>query len=108
MATKALEADGKSIQRHVVVFGSSFVFTDSFLETTAFGNRDYIADLLQLTTGTDGSAVTVATQSVQTNVLDVAASRSTILILGLGVFTIGLPLLILAAGLVIFLKRRSL
>ncbi len=108
MATKALEADGKSIQRHVVVFGSSFVFTDSFLETTAFGNRDYIADLLQLTTGTDSSAVTVATQSVQTNVLDVAASRSTILILGLGVFTIGLPLLILAAGLVIFLKRRSL
>ena len=44
----------------------------------------------------------------KTNVLDVAASRSTILILGLGVFTIGLPLLILAAGLVIFLKRRSL
>jgi len=41
-------------------------------------------------------------------VVDVTASQNTITVLGLGVFTIGLPVLILAAGLVIFLKRRHL
>ncbi len=92
----------------VIVFGSSFVFTDSFIEATAFGNRDYLCDLLALTTGTDGSAVTVVTDSVETNVMDITISRGGATMLGLGVFTVGLPLVILAAGLVIFLKRRHL
>lgn len=104
MATKTVEG----VSRHVIVFGSSFVFTDSFIEATAFGNRDYIGDLLALTTGTDGSAVTVAATSVETNVMDITISRGGATVLGLGVFTVGLPLLILAVGLAIFLKRRHL
>ena len=40
--------------------------------------------------------------------MDVTCSRSTATLLGLGVFTVGLPLLILIAGLAIFLKRRHL
>lgn len=104
MATKDVEGT----PRYVIVFGSSFVFTDSFIEATAFGNRDYISDLLALTTGTDGSAVTVSDTSVETNVMDVTISRGGAMVLGLGVFTIGLPLLILVAGLGIFLKRRHL
>ena len=91
----------------MIVFGSSHVFTDRFM-TTAYGNREYLTDLLQYATDTDGSQVSILTERVQTNVLDVAASQNTIVVLGLGVFTIGLPLVILAAGLVIFLKRRHL
>lgn len=93
--------------RNLVVFGSSYMFTDSFLET-AFDNSQYITDLMKFATDTDGSRVSVYTDKVQTNVLDVTASQNTILVLGLGVFTIGLPVLILAAGLIIFLKRRHL
>ena len=63
---------------------------------------------MQYATDTDGSQVSILTERVQTSVLDVAASQNTIVVLGLGVFTIGLPLVILAAGLVIFLKRRHL
>lgn len=108
MATKNMEVNGGQSPRHVIVFGSSYVFTDSFIEATAFGNRDYICDLLAYATATDGSAVTVVQDSVQTNVMDVTMSVSTANLLGLGVFTVGLPLLILAVGLVIFLKRRHL
>ena len=43
----------------------------------------------------------------QVNVLDVTASRGTINVLGI-VFIAGIPLVILIAGLVIFLKRRHL
>lgn len=93
--------------RSLVVFGSSYMFTDTFLET-AFDNSQYIIDLMKFATDTDGSRVSVYTDKVQTNVVDVTASQNTITVLGLGVFTIGLPVLILAAGLVIFLKRRHL
>lgn len=108
ISSKNVETGEGYSQRNVVVFGSSYVFTDSFLESNYFGNRAYLSDLLKYTTGTDGSAVTVQTESVQMNTLDVTASHSTVTLLGLGVFTVGLPLLILAAGLVIFLKRRHL
>ncbi len=93
--------------RSVIVFGSSYMFTDTFLQT-AFDNSRYVTDLMKFATDTDGSEVTVMTERVQTNIVDVTASQSTITVLGLGVFTIGLPVLMLAAGLCIFLKRRHL
>lgn len=107
MSTKNVQVGGQESPRRVIVFGSSYVFTDSFLVNT-FGNGDYVRDLLQLAAGSETSAVTVESQPIQTNVLDISISRSTAVVLGLGVFTVGLPLAILAAGLVIFLKRRHL
>lgn len=108
LSTKLVQNGNSTVTRNMVVFGSSTAFTDTFLSTTAFSDRTYVSDLLKYTTGTDGSAVAVQTEKVQTNTLDVTASQSTVTFLGLGVFTIGLPVLILAAGLVIFLKRRHL
>ena len=107
ISEKRPRVDGNSTTRDVVVFGSSYVFLDSFM-TSSFGDRTYISDLIQYCTGTDDSQVTVMTHSVQTNVLDISAPSGTINLLGLGVFTIGLPLLILVIGLVVFLKRRHL
>lgn len=108
MSSQYVTIDGKNLRRSVLVFGSSFVFTDQFIEATAYGDSAYLADLLKFCTGTDGSSVSVYTETVETSVRDVAASQGTIVLLGLGVFTIGLPLVILIAGLVIFLKRRHL
>lgn len=108
IAEKRPRVDGEEARRSLVVFGSSYVFTDTFMNTTAFGDKNYVSDLLGYCTGTDGSQVSVSTQQVPTNTLDVAASVSTVNLLGLGVFTVGLPLAILIAGLVIFLKRRHL
>lgn len=107
ISEKRPRVDGESTARSVVVFGSSYVFLDDFM-TSSFSDRSYISDVLGYCTGTDDSQVTVSTNQVQTNVLDVSASASTVNLLGLGVFTIGLPLVILITGLVIFLKRRHL
>lgn len=103
-----IQKDNRVYNRDVYVFGSSHVFADSFLAASAFSNSSYITDLMKTATGTDGSNVSVYTERVQTNVRDVTASYNTIVLLGLFVFTIGLPVVILAAGLVIFLKRRHL
>ena len=99
---------GDNWRRSVIVFGTSFVFTDSFINASAYGDANYIRDLLQYATGTDGSQVSVQTKQVQTLVRDVSASQSTVVLLGLGVFTIGIPLLIVIFGLVVFLRRRHL
>lgn len=108
MADTYKSINGDNWRRSVVVFGSSFVFTDSFISAPAYGDSNYIRDLLQYATGTDGSQVTVQTKQVQTRVLDVSAPQSTVVLLGLGVFTIGIPLVIVVIGLVVFLKRRHL
>lgn len=108
ISTKSVKIDKTYKTRTVLVFGSSWVFTDTFISASAFGNKSYISELLKYATGTDGSTVSVYTQSVQTNTLDITASAGTLNMLGLGVFTIGLPLVILIAGFVIFLKRRHL
>lgn len=108
ISEKRPRIDGEESRRSLIVFGSSYVFTDTFMNTPAFGDRNYVSDLLSYCTGTDQSAVSVMTHQVPTNTLDVAASVSTINLLGLGVFTVGLPLAILIAGLVVFLKRRHL
>lgn len=108
MADTYQTIDGENWRRSVMVFGTSFVFTDSFINASAYGDSNYIRDLLQYGTGTDGSQVTVQTKQVQTRVLDVSASQSTIILLGLGVFTIGIPLVIIIIGLAVFLKRRHL
>ena len=93
--------------RSVMVFGSSHIFSDSFMET-AFDNAEYLSDLMKRATDTDGSSVSILTKNVQTNTMDVTASQNTIMMLGLGVFTIALPVLVLVLGLGIFLKRRHL
>lgn len=108
MSNTFIQKDNKIYNRDVFVFGSSHVFADSFIAAPAFGNGNYVMDLMKQATGTDGSNVSVYTERVQTNVRDVTASQNTVVVLGLFVFTIALPVLILAAGLVIFLKRRHL
>ncbi len=107
LSSKIVQVDGSSITHSMVVFGSSNVFTDTFMGTSAFGDSSYITDLLLYLTGNDGSNVSVLTERVQTNVTDVSASRGTIDMLG-WLFGAIIPVAILAVGLVIFLKRRHL
>lgn len=107
MSSSIVQFGNTMYRRSVVVFGSSTIFTDGFMET-AFSNGQYVSDLMKIATDTDGSKVSVYTERVKTNSVDVTASQNTIVMLGLGVFTIGLPVVILILGLAIFLKRRHL
>ena len=65
LSTALTQFDNDFYFRSVMVFGSSYMFTDSFLET-AFDNRTFLSDLLKYATDTDGSEVTVYTERVQT------------------------------------------
>ena len=108
IGAKFIHINNQDYRHSVVVFGSSYVFTSTFINASAYGDRQYLSDLARYCAGTDASAVTVMPTQVQTHPLDISASSSLVNLLGIGVFSVGLPLVILVAGLAIFLKRRHL
>ena len=108
LSSKDVEVNGETYARNVVVFGSSDLFTDNFMGTSAFEDSTYMNDLLLDLTDTDASAVvTVEEEEVETMQLDVSASTGTVSLLGI-LFTGGIPVVILLVGLGIYLKRRHL
>lgn len=108
LSSEDVEVNGETYARNVVVFGSSDLFTDNFMGTSAFEDSTYMNDLLLDLTDTDASAVvTVEEEEVETMQLDVSASTGTVSLLGI-LFTGGIPVVILLVGLGIYLKRRHL
>ncbi|WP_099205023.1 Gldg family protein [Scatolibacter rhodanostii] len=106
MSTKAVKKNGEYVNENVIVFSSSVAFTDNFINSSTFANKQFFTDLFSNLTGSDMSQVYIAPVTV--NQYDIAASASVMNILGFGVFTVAIPLVIIAFGLVIFLRRRHL
>lgn len=99
--------DGSIVRSNVVLYGESDSFY-YFMNNTTFGNRQYILDLFKYLTGTTDTGTGLTVNQTQTSVMDITASSAVVVILGLFIFTIGLPLVILVWGLVVFFKRRHL
>lgn len=106
LSSRYVQKQSKSVTENVVVLGSSYSIMDNYISASIFGNRNYYEDLFAQITGAESDQIYI--EQIQTSSYDVAMSSGTVLILGLGVFTIAIPLVILIAGLVIFLRRRHL
>lgn len=100
--------DAGSIQANVVMDGCSMNYTDSFLGNTTFGNKALVTDLFKMLSNTNDTRVGLTVSQTQTNTLDVTASAAVIYLVGLVFFVVILPIAVLAAGLVVFLRRRHL
>ena len=83
-------------------------FISTFLGNSTFGNKDYTLDFIKNLTGTTDTRVGLVVNQTQTNTLDISASSAVIQTVGLGLFTIVVPVAVLVIGLVIFLRRRHL
>ena len=93
---------------NVIALGSSVMFESQILAANTYGNGKYVVDLSKYATGTSDTATAVTSTPVQTNVSDITLSAQTSTLLGFGVFTVLIPLLIAIAGIVVFRKRRHL
>lgn len=107
MSRKALDSAG-SYYANVLVMGSSHMLLSSYLNTSAFSNGQYFSDLIRYSTDTTDVNNTVYSPRVETGAQDMTATTSVVNFLGLGLFTITIPVAILLAGLVIYFKRRHL
>lgn len=108
-AQRYMDNQGK-ICANVVVDGCAADFYDgsSLLGNSTFGNKDVTLDLIKNLTGTTDTRVGLVVNQTQTNTLDISASSAVIQTIGLGLFTIVVPVAVLIIGLVIFLRRRHL
>lgn len=107
LAQRYMDNQGK-ICANVVVDGNSMGYLSTFLGNSTFGNKDYTLDFIKNLTGTTDTRVGLVVNQTQTNTLDISASSAVIQTIGLGLFTIVVPVVVLVIGLVIFLRRRHL
>ena len=115
--TRNLAAAGVKMIKHdtndyrnssVVVVGSAFMFDSTFTASSTFGNSTYLADLSKYLTGTTGSTSAIFNSAQQMITYDIVMSNGQITFLGLGVFTILIPIAFLVSGIVVFFRRRHL
>lgn len=106
LAQKTVAAGGQEVNANVVVLGSTLMFVDGIINSNTFGDGKYLAALSKYVTGTEGDTAGLETKQVQTSVADISMSLLQVMILGLGVFTILIPLIVVIIGLVVYYRRR--
>lgn len=108
IARKSLDSSGMGAYANVIVLGSTYMLDPSTLTTSTFSNGTYFADLAKYATDTTNTDNTVYSPRVEAGTKDMTATTNVINFLGLGVFTIIIPVVILLVGLVVYIKRRHL
>lgn len=94
---------GDSIYSNVIVAGSEFMFSDSYLQYTQYQNREYFLSLLNgITHKTDG--IIIEPKVIEGNVYDITENQKSIL---KWTFILIIPVVVLAVGMVIWLRRKN-
>ena len=107
LAQRYMDNYGK-ICANVVVDGCTMNYLSQYIGNPTFGNKTLTLDFIKALTGTTDTRIGLTVTQTQTNTLDIAASSAVIQMVGLGLFTIVVPIAVHVAGLVIFLRRRHL
>lgn len=107
LSQKYMDNQGK-ITANIVVDGSSESLLSTFIGNSTFGNKSFTTDFVKMLTGTTDTRIGISVNQTETNTMDIAASAAVIQFVGLIVFTALVPIAVLVAGLVIFLRRRHL
>lgn len=90
---------------NIVVIGSNYAVTESFLGSNLYGNASYMLSLLNTLAGRDNVGIEIETQSLDAETLTISAAQLAVLTIA---FAVVLPLAVLIAGIVVFIKRRNM
>lgn len=104
VSTRTTSAGEEERYSHVVVAASSLMMEATVLQNPYMGNGEFLLGLLSRLTGQD-LGITLAPKTLGLEYLPVSEFQMS---LWGGVFTVLLPLLVMAAGVGIFLHRRHL
>ena len=89
----------------VTVSGCPAMAYSSYVKSSTFSNEEVLLETLNGVTGNE-SDITISNKEMKADTI--SFSGGTALILGLVVFTIGLPVIVLIICLVVFLRRKNL
>lgn len=108
LSQDTVKSGDKSYKANVIALGSTLMFSPEILSANTFGDGKYVVDLSKYATGTSNTATAITSNSIQTNVSDITLSTQASTLIGFGIFTVLIPLLIAIAGIMVFYKRRHL
>ncbi len=94
-----------AVDGRVLVSGCAGMAYGDYVKNSSLKNEELLLDSLNTMTGIE-NAITLSTKTVQDET--VTFTNATALIVGLGIFTIGLPLAVLIICLVVFVRRKNL
>lgn len=97
-----------TICANVVLDGCSTNYLTNYIDNSTFGNKAYTTDFIKSLTNTTDTRIGLTVNQTETNTMDIAASSAVVYMVGFLLFTVIVPLVVLAAGLVVFLRRRHL
>lgn len=106
-AYREIGVNGQTAWRNLIVMGSSMALASPYVNSDTFGNQAYVRDLMRLASNTKAYTA-VMPKRTALGTTDIVASKMTINVVGIGIFTVTLPLCILGIGIFISRKRRSL
>ena len=89
----------------VVVFGSYVMFSDTIMQYNSFNNSAYFMNVINTIADKEDVGITIESKSIDTTELGITdvATQNTMLV----VFVIVIPIAILVAGFVFWLRRRN-
>ena len=104
VSSRVTYLDGNdAVYSNVIAAGTEFIFRDDVLPYTQYQNREYVLSLLNgITHKTDG--IVIEPKTIDANVYDITASQQSIL---KWTFILIVPVIVLAIGLVIWLRRKN-
>lgn len=89
----------------VIVFGSYIMFSDSIMQYNSFNNSAYFMNVVNTIADKDDVGITIESKSIdntELGITDVATQNAMLII-----FVIVIPIAILVAGFVLWLRRRN-
>lgn len=108
LSQDSVKVGDKTYKANVIALGSTMMFNTEILSVNSLGNAKYAVDLSRYATGTTNAATAITATPVQTNVADITLNAELSSLLGIGVFTLLIPLLIAITGICVYYKRRHL
>lgn len=104
VSSRVTYLDGNdAVYSNVIAAGTEFIFRDDVLPYTQYQNREYVLSLLNgITHKTDG--IVIEPKTIDANVYDITASQQSVL---KWTFILIVPVIVLAIGLVIWLRRKN-
>ena len=91
-------------ESYLLLLGSFIALTDDYLSATSLNNSLYFTNAINILSNKENTGLIIESKSLENSELGINASQANFI--GF-IFTIFLPLLILAIGIVIFIKRKN-
>lgn len=108
LCQESVKSGTASYHANVIAVGSSMLFADGVINSSAFGNGTYMVDLAKYATGTSDSSTEVQLTAKPLNATDISMTSQVSTFLGIGVFIFLIPLIVAIAGITVYRKRRNL